>query len=101
MSEKRNEYPIEIVFNGGKFNTLVIDQHYKENHSESMNDELILELVKSLDGGTFRPDQESETGFQYFTIEPVFHLTKAYRVILVILIGDDFLGVINAFRVNL
>ena len=65
-----------------------------------MNDPLILELVKNLDGGIY-PIEDEVDGFQYFTVEPVKFESKPYRVILVLCIHDDFLGVVNAFRVNL
>jgi hypothetical protein len=44
---------------------------------------------------------ESELeSFQYFTVEPVFHAKNPYRIVLVVHKFDDFLGVINAFRVD-
>ncbi len=100
MEENRSEYSLQLVFNGRVIHRVVIDQHYREHHSESMNDSLILELVKTLDGGNYPMDIEDE-GFQYFTVEPVIFEEKPYRVILVLCIGDDFLGVVNAFRVNI
>lgn len=96
----KTEYPVKLVFNGSAIRRVVIDQHYRENHSESMNDVLILELVKSLDGGNYPMEAEND-GFQYFTVEPVVYQEMPYRVVLVLCISDDFLGVVNAFRVNL
>ncbi len=96
---ERPEYPLKIMLNGRKLSRLVIDQHYRVNHDESMNDQIILDLVKTLDGKKIPP--ESVQGeFEYFTVEPVFHLEMAYRVILVLCLTDDYLGVVNAFRVN-
>lgn len=100
MRGLRNEYPIQLTFNNKEIHRVLIDQHYREGHAESMDDQLILKLVKTLDGDTF-PIEEEDDSFQYFTVEPVVHESKPYRVILVMCLQDDFLGVINAFRVNL
>jgi hypothetical protein len=78
---------------------VVIDQHYRENHAESVNDELILQLVRELDGKTF-PVELVRGEFEYFTAEPVQVADKPYRLVLVLCVSDDYLGVINAFRVN-
>lgn len=100
MKGRRHEYLMKLTFNGKEICRVLIDQHYQENHAESMDDELILELIRTLDGETF-PVEEDDDGFQYFKVEPVLHQSKPYRVILVMCLLDDFLGVINAFRVNL
>jgi len=39
--------------------TLIIDPHYEEKHAESINDEIIIELVKTLDGEVVEPEHES------------------------------------------
>lgn len=98
MSE-RPEYPLAITINGRKLKRVVIDQHYRENHSDSMSDEIILGLVQTLDGKKFPPER-IQGDFEYFTVEPAYLLDKAYRVILVLCLTDDFLGVVNAFRVK-
>ena len=97
MSE-RTEYDFKISINGRVLSHVIIDQHYREKHSE-VDDDLILELVKTLDGGNFIIEDEKD-GFEYFTVEPVFHEDKPYRLVLVVCIFDDFLGVVNAFRVR-
>ena len=95
----RNEYSLTIRINGRKLSRIVIDKHYAEKHSESVDDQTILDLVKTLDGEDFL--FESEHGdFQYFTAEPVFKSDAPYRLIMVLCIHDDYLGVINVFRVD-
>jgi len=94
----RNEYPIKIVINERKLNRVVIDQHYHVKHPE-INDELILSLVQTLSGGNF-PIEEEKDGFEYFAVEPVMSDEKPYRLVLLLYAHDDFLGVINAFRVR-
>ena len=98
MSE-RPEYPLKITINGRNLSHVIIDQHYRVKHGQSMNDDVILDLVKTLDGKKFPPDRVHGEN-EYFTVEPVFRLEKPYRVILVLCLTDDYLGVVNAFRVN-
>ena len=98
MSE-RPEYPLKITINGRDLNRVVIDQHYRLKHGDSMNDEIILDLVKTLDGKKFPPEKIQGEN-EYFTVEPVFRLKKPYRVVLVLCVSDDYLGVVNAFRVD-
>jgi hypothetical protein len=64
-----------------------------------MDDEIILELIKAINEETFEVEKEG-SGFQYFKVEPVTLEDKPYRLVLMLCIYDDFLGVINAFRVN-
>ena len=95
----RNEYPLELTINDKLIHRLIIDQHYKEKHHGSVNDSLILDLVKTIDGETFEIERENGI-FQYFTAEPVFKDDKPYRLVLLLCVCDDYLGVINAFRVD-
>jgi hypothetical protein len=95
----RTEYCLELTLNDRTLTRVIIDQHYKEKHSDSVNDDLILDLVKTLDGKTIPVDNERD-GFQYFKAEPVVADKKPFRLVLVMCIFDDYLGVINAFRVQ-
>lgn len=94
----RNEYPLKLTINHRKLNRVIIDQHYKIKHQD-VTDEIILDLVRSLDGEDY--PVESERGeFEYFTAEPVFKDDNPYRLVMVLCIFDDYLGIINAFRVD-
>jgi hypothetical protein len=95
----RTEYPLIIHINGRELSRVVIDQHYAEKHSDTVDDQTILDLVKTLDGEVFLIESERDD-FQYFTAEPVFKDDAPYRVIMVLYVHDDYLGVINAFRVD-
>lgn len=97
--DARNEYQLKITINGRKLNRVIIDQHYQTKHSATVDDRKILELVKTLNEEILPVDRE-EDGYQYFRVEPVIHNKSPYRLVLVIYIHDDFLGVINAFRVK-
>lgn len=95
---KRNEYLLHIEISQRKISKVIVDQHYKKKHSD-VTDEVILELVRSLDNEVF-PVEAEEDGYEYFTAEPVFQNKKPYRLVMVLCIYEDYLGVINAFRVN-
>lgn len=97
MSE-RNEYPLRVHINNRILSRVIIDQHYKEKHS-NVTDEIILNLVSQISGRIFEIEDE-EDSFQYFRVEPIFHKNAPYRMILLLCITDDYLGVINAFRVK-
>lgn len=99
MMNARNEYQLKITINGKKLNRVIIDQHYKAKHSATVDDRMILALIKTLNNEIFPVDRE-EDGFQYFRVEPVILNKSPFRLVLVIYIHDDFLGVINAFRVK-
>ena len=96
VSSLRREYPYVLTFNGRRFNRVLIDRHYEDNHPD-MSDELILELIKAQDGKEQEP-AATRNGFWYFKIEDRCQ-GKLYRLILTYC-EEDFLGVINAFRVK-
>lgn len=45
-------------------------------------------------------DKKERDGFEYFTVEPVELESRPYRLVLLLYVHDDFLGVVNAFRVR-
>lgn len=94
----RKEYQLKLTLNKRSISKVIIDQHYQLNHPE-MSDELILELVETQNNRNI-PIESEIGGFQYFKVEPVIHKDKPYRLVLLLCMNDDFLGVINAFRVN-
>jgi hypothetical protein len=94
----RPEYKLKLTVNGHELKRVIVDQHYKIKHPD-VTDEIILSLVRQLDGGNF-PIVEYDGDYRYFRVEPVQYNSNPYRIILVICIVDDFLGVVNAFRVK-
>lgn len=96
MPGQRREHQLSIVLNKRRFARVVIDPHYQDKHSD-ITDQIILELVKLLD------DNESDAvavkdGFTYVARELNWQ-GKVYRIVLTY--GEeDFLGVVNAFRVK-
>ena len=94
----RRSYKTDIKINGLKIIEVIIDPHFAVKHSDSITDSIILELVKTLDGGLFEPI-EVKNGFQYFVSEPVIHKGKAYRLVWLLEKNHSiYIGVINAFR---
>ncbi|MBI3793669.1 MAG: hypothetical protein HY280_02945 [Nitrospinae bacterium] len=93
----RPEYLLKLTINERRIIRVVIDQHYKGKHPY-LDDQMILEMLKGLDGQNF-PFEEIHGDFSYFKAEPVFFDGKPYRLILLLSETDNFLGVVNAFRV--
>ncbi len=92
------EYVISTILNGRFLKRIIIRQYYKQKHPD-INDILILELIKTLNGQIYAIDKENNN-FQYIRAEPVFYAGKRYRLILVLDTKEDYLGVINAFRIR-
>jgi hypothetical protein len=96
MVDGRREYPFSITLNGRLFTRVVIDPHYEENHPD-ITDQLILNLIQLLDGTQSDPVSRKD-GFVYLAQE-ISWKEKSYRLVLTYC-DEDFLGVINAFRVK-
>lgn len=94
----REEYPVSIVLSGRHFRRIIIDPHYKEKHPE-LTDLLIVKLVRQLAGEDFMITDRKGI-YRYFRAEPVLHAGKPYRLVMVTAENDDFIGVVNAFRVK-
>lgn len=93
----RREVPISITVNSRKIQKVVIDSHYEAKHKSVIHDELILSLVKSLDGGTY-PIQDRSTPYEYYVTDKMEFEGKLYK--LVWLLEDDqiYIGVVNTYR---
>lgn len=85
-----------ITVNGKRIVQVIIDAHYEEKHRAYMNDDLILELVKQLDGR--REFQEAKTGrYSYFAT--LIELDeKKYRLVWLLEDHAIYNGVVNAYR---
>ena len=93
---ERREYDISIVFNGVRIKKVIIDPHFEKKHSDSINDEIILQLVKLLDGEIFEPREENPP-FSYFAEELTFN-EKLYRLVWLLEDNQIYIGVVNAYR---
>lgn len=94
----RPEHSLSLTINGKRITKVVIDQHYKEKHHD-LTDQLILELVIQLDHINI-PIEITRGEFDYFKVEPLFLHDKPYRIVLVMCVKRDYIGVVNAFRVR-
>lgn len=96
----RRSYKVFLVLNGRKIETVVIDPHYEERHSESVTDEIILNLVKKyLDGEEFEsvsgPDED---GFEYFVRDSLELDGKLYKLVWLLKEQEVYIGIVNAYR---
>tara|TARA_B100001248_G_scaffold261195_1_gene251559 strand:+ start:10606 stop:10905 length:300 start_codon:yes stop_codon:yes gene_type:complete len=94
---KRREYDINIEVNGRRITKVIIDPHYEIKHSKSINDELILSLVKLLDQGIF-PVQVRDGDYEYFVTDNLIVNEKAYKLVWLLQDNELYIGVVNAHR---
>ena len=87
-----------VNVNGRSFRVVIIDSHYEIKHSNTINDSIILKLVKSLEGSEHRPESTLSSGFEIYVTEPIFLDDKSYRLIWTLHPDEDYIGVVNAFR---
>ena len=83
--------------NGIAIEKVIIDPHYEIKHSESIDDQLIVELVKKLDGGNFEADNVDEP-FRYFVADRLQLNGKLYRLVWLLEDMKIYIGVVNAHR---
>ena len=95
---KQTAYKISpITVNEIKITQVVIDSHYTEKHLDHMSDELILKLVRDLDGRRELPD--SKVGqYAYFATLIELDDGKQYRLIWLLEDHAIYIGVVNAYR---
>lgn len=75
---------------------VIIDPHYEVKRSGHIDDDLILQIVRKLDGRFELP--ESKTGvYSYFTTL-VEYESKKYRLVWLLEDNALYVGVVNAFR---
>ena len=93
----RREYKTDIVINEIWITKIIIDPHFEEKHKSSINDEVIIQLVESLDGGEFEPET-IDSHFEYYKGERIKLNDKLYRLIWLLEKGQIYIGVVNAHR---
>lgn len=95
---KQREYLLKIIVKGKALNRVLIDPHYEIKHSDTINDALILDLVKKLNGGTFEFDKMTPVGWEIYSNDPWYLDRKPYRLIWCLHPDEAYIGVINVFR---
>ncbi|RYZ78386.1 MAG: hypothetical protein EOP06_29160 [Proteobacteria bacterium] len=93
---KRRSYEIDIVINAKPISRVIIDPHYELKHSASMSDELILELVRKLDGA--RTEPEKRLGSYAYFESRIELRAKSYKLIWLLEENEIYIGIINAYR---
>jgi hypothetical protein len=94
----RRVYPLQLSINGRRLERVVIDPHFEKKHSSSVTDEIVLALVRRLDGKTFLPVDADEDGFQYFVNDQIAVDRKFYKLIWLLHEEELFVGIVNAYR---
>ena len=94
----RRRYPVKLYVNGRRVTEVLIDPHYEIRHSDTMTDDLILELAAKLSGLSFLPVASDSEGFEYFKTEPLWLDQSAYRLVWLTHPDESFIGVRNAFK---
>lgn len=93
----RREYPVRLTINGQRIVKVIIDPHYELKHGSSINDAVILNLVRLLAGGRFEPDMENEN-FQYFVSDNLVLGSRRYKLVWLLERNALYVGVVNAYR---
>ena len=94
----QREYLLRVIINGRKLRRVVIDSHYEKRHSDTVTDEVILDLVKEVAKTPQVAEKVTSNGFEIYVTEPVYREGKPYRLVWTTHPNEDYVGVINAFR---
>lgn len=94
---KRREYDIDILVNRRRITKVIIDSHYEKKHSATVDDQIILKLVKTLDGEIIEPDAE-DPPYSYFSQDRIEVDGKFYKLIWLLEDDELYVGVVNAYR---
>src|ERR1700747_199400 len=94
----QREYFLRLTINGRTLNRVLVDSHYEAKHSDTVNDTVILELVKKLNGRTFQEESITSAGWEIYVNDPWYLDGKPYRIIWCLHPDESCLGVINVFR---
>ncbi len=94
---KRRLYDNKIIVNRRRISKVIIDPHYEEKHAASVSDEIILSLVKDLDGRAIEPDDE-DPPYAYDTTDKMELNGKFYKLDWFLEDEQNYIGVVNAYR---
>jgi len=79
------------------FTEIWIDPHYELRHKDSINDKLILELLKIVNFFNLDLQDINSEGYEFYQIN-VNYQDKPYRLILTFPPHKLYVGVVNAYR---
>lgn len=95
---RRRHYPVQLCINGKRIDIAVIDPHYELKHSRTVNDGIILSLLKDLDNAEFEPEEVDEDDFEYYSTGPHYYENRTYKLIWLLPSYGAYIGVINCYR---
>ena len=93
----RREYKINLTFNEQLIVKVIIDDHFEVKHAESIDDQIILNLISLLDGQIQLP-VESDPPYLYFVKDGIELNGKKYKLIWLSEDSCFYIGVVNAYR---
>lgn len=93
----RRVYLGGLTVNGIYIKRIIIDPHYEEHHANSINDSLIINLVRTLHG-EFHMPVDQECSYRYFVKDHIPCDGKHYKLVWLMEEKEFYVGVINAYR---
>ena len=93
----RREYPIQLSINGRKITKVIIDPHFEIRHQNSINDDIIIALVRQLNERVFTP-VKADKEFEYFVEDHMKLDNKLYKLVWLLQEDEVYVGVINCYR---
>lgn len=97
MNDKRRECQLKntIFVNSRQITNIIIDPHV-DKHRDHINDDLIINLVETLDGKEYLPTSCKE-GYDYF-LSNITLGKKVFRLVWLLEEECVYIGVITAFK---
>lgn len=93
----RQEFIIrKIIVNGRSISRVLVDDHVRKH--KDVTDDLILELVKQLDGTDSLPDDVNGK-YEYY-VNLLKSAGKQYRIVWLLEKGKLYVGVVTVYRDN-
>ena len=90
-------YVMLLQLNEITFTEVWIDSHYELKHGTSINDELILELVKLINFESAKFSGRNEFNFVFYEVDLNYE-NRFYRLVFTIPPDFSYFGVRNAYR---
>jgi len=83
-----------ITINGRRISKVIVDPHI--NKHKEITDDVILDLVRELDGAEQRPD-DTKPPFEYY-VSRIEIYERSYRLVWLLEDNQLYIGIITAFR---
>ena len=94
VNAMRDEFTIKpIIVNGQAIKKVIVDQHLRKH--PDITDDMILDLVRELDGGEFQPDDVKPPFEYYVTLERLGE--NQYRMVWLLEKNEIYIGVITVY----